>query len=81
MCVTAMGVILLLLLLGLLGFLTLGIFYYGFFAEEIKRIGYLNYSEIRRLITEHLRGYWNHENKLWALINLVCWHRSADTCV
>ena len=48
---------------------------------EIKRIGYLNYSEIQRLVGEHLRGQSNHENKLWALINLVYWHRSSETHV
>lgn len=44
-------------------------------ASEIKQLGYLNYGEVGRYITEHLTGRANHENKLWALINLVCWHR------
>jgi asparagine synthase (glutamine-hydrolysing) len=42
---------------------------------EIRRLGYLDYAEVDRLKTEHLAGRTNHENKLWALINLVCWHR------
>ena len=42
---------------------------------EIRRLGYLRYAEIERIKTEHLAGRANHENKLWALINLVCWHR------
>lgn len=42
---------------------------------EIKRLGYLNPVEVERYMTEHLTGQANHENKLWALINLVCWHR------
>jgi asparagine synthase (glutamine-hydrolysing) len=42
---------------------------------EIRRLGYLRYAEVERIKTEHLAGRANHENKLWALINLVCWHR------
>ena len=42
---------------------------------EVRRLGYLRYAEVERIKTEHLAGRANHENKLWALINLVCWHR------
>lgn len=42
---------------------------------EIGRLGYLRYPEVERIKAEHLAGRANHENKLWALINLVCWHR------
>jgi asparagine synthase (glutamine-hydrolysing) len=42
---------------------------------EIQRIGYLCWPEVRRMIREHLDRRANHESKLWALINLVCWHR------
>jgi len=42
---------------------------------EIRRLGYLRYPEVERIKAEHLAGRANHENKLWALINLVCWHR------
>ncbi len=41
---------------------------------EIGRLGYLRYPEVERIKAEHLAGRANHENKLWALINLVCWH-------
>lgn len=44
-------------------------------ADEIKHIGYLNHAEVQKLIEEHLAERANHENKLWALINLVSWHR------
>ncbi|MGQ0665959.1 MAG: asparagine synthetase B family protein, partial [Nitrospiraceae bacterium] len=44
--------------------------------EEVRRIGYLEYPEIERIMKEHLAGQANHENKLWSLINLICWHRS-----
>ena len=43
--------------------------------SEVRRLGYLRYPEVERIKTEHLAGRANHENKLWALINLVCWHR------
>jgi asparagine synthase (glutamine-hydrolysing) len=43
--------------------------------EELKRVSYLNASEVESLMAEHLSGKANHENKLWALINLVYWHR------
>src|SRR5262249_5674614 len=42
---------------------------------EVRRLGYLHYSEVDRIKTEHLTGRANHENKLWALINLVSWDR------
>jgi len=44
-------------------------------AHEVKRIGYLNYAVVNKLLDEHLTERANHENKLWALINLVSWHR------
>jgi len=42
---------------------------------EVRRLGYLRYPEVERIKAEHLAGRANHESKLWALINLVCWHR------
>lgn len=42
---------------------------------ELKRISYLNSSEVESIMAAHLSGEANYENKLWALINLVCWHR------
>jgi asparagine synthase (glutamine-hydrolysing) len=42
---------------------------------EVRRLGYLRYTEVERIKAEHLAGRANHESKLWALINLVCWHR------
>ena len=44
--------------------------------EEINNIGYLNFAAVNNLMGEHLAAKANHENKLWALINLVSWHRS-----
>jgi asparagine synthase (glutamine-hydrolysing) len=44
---------------------------------EIRRLGFLRYPEIERIKAEHLAGRTNHESKLWALMNLVCWHRHA----
>jgi hypothetical protein len=29
------------------------------------------------MVDEHLDKRANHESKLWALINLMCWHRLA----
>ena len=43
--------------------------------DEITRLGYLNYAEVQRIMDEHLSGRANCENKLWALMNLVLWHR------
>jgi asparagine synthase (glutamine-hydrolysing) len=44
--------------------------------HEIKQVGYLNPAGIDSLVHDHLVGRANHENKLWALINLVCWHQA-----
>lgn len=44
---------------------------------EIKRIGYLDYAAVNGLVEDHLAQRANHENKLWALINLVAWHRTV----
>lgn len=43
--------------------------------ESLKAVGYLDCVEIERLVTEHLTGSANHENKLWTLINLVLWEQ------
>lgn len=43
--------------------------------KRVEAIGYLNAAEVERIITEHIAGQANHENKLWALMNLVMWHR------
>jgi asparagine synthase (glutamine-hydrolysing) len=43
--------------------------------REVRRLGYLRYAEVERIKIEHLAGRMNYESKLWALINLVCWHR------
>jgi asparagine synthase (glutamine-hydrolysing) len=45
--------------------------------SELRGIGYLRSAEVERLKSEHLAGRANHESRLWALINLVCWHRQA----
>ena len=47
--------------------------------SEIRRLGYLDPAEVERITTEHLAGRTNHESKLWALINLVSWHRQHET--
>jgi len=44
--------------------------------ESVQRLGYLNATVIERLIADHLSGRANHENKLWALINLVLWGKA-----
>jgi asparagine synthase (glutamine-hydrolysing) len=43
--------------------------------KSLNALGYLNPIEVERIISEHLAGRMNHENKLWGLINLVLWHR------
>lgn len=43
----------------------------------IKDIGFLNVAEVQRIVSEHIAGDANHENKLWALINLVSWWRDV----
>jgi asparagine synthase (glutamine-hydrolysing) len=43
--------------------------------QEVRRLGYLQYREVERIKADHLAERTNHESKLWALINLVCWHR------
>jgi asparagine synthase (glutamine-hydrolysing) len=46
--------------------------------SEVRRLGYLRYPEVERIKAEHLAGRANHESKLWALMNLVCWHRQRQ---
>ena len=46
--------------------------------HEIKKVGYLHYPEVERIMNEHLAGRANHENRLWALINLIYWCRSLS---
>lgn len=48
-------------------------------ADEIKKIEYLNPIEIARYVREHIDGQTNHENVLWALINLVHWHNQESS--
>ena len=43
--------------------------------KSLSALGYLNPIEVERITSEHLSGRMNHENKLWALINLVLWQR------
>ena len=45
--------------------------------SEVRRLGYLRPAEVERFKAEHLAGRANHESKLWALINLVSWHRQG----
>jgi asparagine synthase (glutamine-hydrolysing) len=49
--------------------------------QEVCRLGYLVPNEVERIKREHLAGRTNHESKLWALINLVCWHRRHGAAV
>ena len=46
--------------------------------SEVRRLGYLRYPEVERITAAHLAGRENHESKLWALMNLVCWHRQQQ---
>jgi len=46
---------------------------------EVRRLGYLRYPEVERLKAEHLGERANHENKLWALMNLVYWDRQCQS--
>jgi asparagine synthase (glutamine-hydrolysing) len=43
--------------------------------SEVRRLGYLHWPEVERIKVDHLAGRDNHESRLWALMNLVCWHR------
>ena len=45
--------------------------------SEVRRLGYVRWPEVERIVGEHLAGRANHENRLWALMNLVAWHRQA----
>ena len=47
-------------------------------ASELRGLGYLRHAEVERIKAEHLAGRANHESRLWALINLVCWHRQEQ---
>jgi asparagine synthase (glutamine-hydrolysing) len=46
--------------------------------SELRGLGYLRHAEVERIKAEHLAGRANHESRLWALINLVCWHRQGQ---
>jgi len=43
--------------------------------SEVGHLRYVSYPEVERIMEEHLAGRANHETKLWALMNLVIWHR------
>jgi asparagine synthase (glutamine-hydrolysing) len=43
--------------------------------KSLSALGYLNPVEVERIMSEHLAGRVNHENKLWALMNLVLWQQ------
>jgi asparagine synthase (glutamine-hydrolysing) len=43
--------------------------------NRLRQIGYFNYKMISKTVQEHLSGRRNHENKIWALLNFVLWHR------
>ncbi|MGQ0554965.1 MAG: asparagine synthase (glutamine-hydrolyzing) [Nitrospiraceae bacterium] len=45
--------------------------------ESLKCLPYLNQGGIDKIVSDHLAGRTNHENKLWALMNLVLWRQSA----
>jgi asparagine synthase (glutamine-hydrolysing) len=46
----------------------------------LKDIGFLNVTEVQRIVAEHVDGRANHETKLWGLINLVSWWRDGRRC-
>jgi len=43
--------------------------------DGLKSVGYLEYDEVARLVSEHVSERANHESRLWALINLVLWEQ------
>jgi asparagine synthase (glutamine-hydrolysing) len=46
--------------------------------SELRGLGYVRHAEVERIKDEHLAGRANHESRLWALINLVAWHRQQQ---
>ena len=47
--------------------------------KSLSDLGYLKPIEVERIMSEHLAGRMNHENKLWGLINLVLWQRQQGS--
>ena len=45
----------------------------------VKSLGYLEQREVQRFVSEHVSGSANHENKLWALVNLVLWEQQRKS--
>jgi asparagine synthase (glutamine-hydrolysing) len=43
--------------------------------NRLRQIGYFNYKMVSKTVQEHLSGRHNHENKIWALLNFLLWHR------
>ena len=43
--------------------------------KRLRQIGYFNSKTVSKIVQEHLSGRHNHENKIWALLNFVLWHR------
>jgi asparagine synthase (glutamine-hydrolysing) len=43
--------------------------------KSLGAVSYLNPIEVERIMSEHLAGRVNNENKLWALMNLVLWQQ------
>jgi asparagine synthase (glutamine-hydrolysing) len=43
--------------------------------KRLRQIGYFNHKTVSKTVQEHLSGRHNHENKIWALLNFVLWHR------
>jgi asparagine synthase (glutamine-hydrolysing) len=43
--------------------------------NRLRQIGYFNPEMVAKTVHEHLSGRRNHENKIWALLNFVLWHR------
>jgi asparagine synthase (glutamine-hydrolysing) len=43
--------------------------------ETINGLGYFRYPYVAKIIDDHMKGRSNHDEKIWALINFVHWHR------
>ncbi len=43
--------------------------------ETINGLGYFQYPYVARILEDHMKGRSNNDEKIWALVNFVKWHR------